>query len=78
MNDFKRHLRRICSKINIQGVYKRHREMVVEYLTTTDNPAMAAASIKAFAHPFLDDRQFAKGSCELDRLISNSPLFKKT
>lgn len=43
----------------------RHREMVVEYLTTTDNPAMAAASIKAFAHPFLDDRQFAKGSLRI-------------
>lgn len=56
----------------------RHREMIVEYLTTTDNPVMAAASIKAFARPFLDDRQFAMGSCELDRLISNFPLFKKT
>ena len=32
-----------------------------------------ARSLKVFAHPFLDNRQFDKGSKELDSLTSNFP-----
>lgn len=52
---------------------KRHRETLAEYLVTTDNPAKAVNEIKAFTRPFLNDRQFEKGSRELDRFVSNFP-----
>lgn len=49
----------------------RYREAVVDYLSTTPDVRGAANSVKVFARPFLDDRQFDKGSKEVDRLTSN-------
>ncbi len=51
----------------------RHRDTIVEYLAYSPDVRNAAQSIKVFARPFLDDRQFEKGSKELDRLTSNFP-----
>lgn len=51
----------------------RHRETLAEHLVTTDNPAKTVNIIKALARPSLNDRQFEKGSRELDRFISNFP-----
>lgn len=51
----------------------RHRDTIVEYLTDSPDVRNAVQSIKVFARPFLDDRQFDKGSKELDSLTSNFP-----
>ncbi len=51
----------------------RHRDTMVEYLADSPDVRNAAQSIKVFAGPFLDNRQFDKGSKELDRLTSNFP-----
>lgn len=51
----------------------RHRDTIVEYLADSTAVRNAAQSIKVFARPFLDNRQFDKGSKELDRLTSNFP-----
>ncbi|MDE7159706.1 MAG: DUF4407 domain-containing protein [Muribaculaceae bacterium] len=51
----------------------RHRDTIVEYLADSPDVRNAAHTLKVFARPFLDNRQFDKGSKELDRLISNFP-----
>lgn len=51
----------------------RHRDTIVEYLADSPDVRNAAQSIKIFARPFLDNRQFDKGRKELDRLTSNFP-----
>lgn len=51
----------------------RHRDTIVEYLAYSPDVRNAAQSIKIFARPFLDNRQFDKGRKELDRLTSNFP-----
>lgn len=50
-----------------------HRETIAAYLASTTDPKQSAEIIKAFVRPHLDDRQYAKGSRELDRLVSNLP-----
>ena len=51
----------------------RHRDTIVEYLADCPDVRNAAQSIKVFARPFLENRQFDKGQKELDRLTSNFP-----
>ena len=51
----------------------RHRDTIVEYLTDSHDVRNAVHSLKVFARPFLENRQFEKGSKELDRLTSNFP-----
>ena len=51
----------------------RHRDTIVEYLTDSPDVRNAAHTLKVFARPFLENRQFDKGSKELDRLTSNFP-----
>ncbi len=50
-----------------------HRERIVEYLADSPNPKDAAHTLKVFARPHLDNRQYEKGCKELDRLTSNLP-----
>lgn len=51
-----------------------HCDKIVEYLSDNSPNIMDAAyTLKVFARPFLDNRQFDKGSKELDRLTSNFP-----
>ena len=50
-----------------------HRETIAEYLADAPNVQDAAHTPKVFARPHLDNRQFEKGSKELDRLTSNFP-----
>ncbi|MBD5375703.1 MAG: hypothetical protein HDR77_09560, partial [Bacteroides sp.] len=50
-----------------------HREKITEYLADAPNVQDAAHTLKVFARPHLDNRQFEKGSKELDRLTSNLP-----
>ena len=50
-----------------------HRETIVEYLADAPNVQDSAHTLKVFARPHLDNRQFEKGSKELDRLTSNFP-----
>ena len=50
-----------------------HRERIVEYLADSPNPKDAAHTLKIFARPHLDNRQYEKGCQELDRLTSNLP-----
>ena len=49
------------------------RETIAEYLADSPNVQDAAHTLKVFARPHLDNRQFEKGSKELDRLTSNLP-----
>ncbi len=51
-----------------------HRDTIVEYLANRPDVRNAAQSIKVFVRPLLDNRQFDKGSKELDRLTSNFPF----
>ncbi len=51
----------------------RHRDTIVEYLADNPDVRNATHTMKVFARPFLDNRQFDKGSKELDRLTSNFP-----
>lgn len=51
----------------------RHRDTIVEYLADCSDVRNAAHTMKVFARPFLDNRQFDKGRQELDRLTSNFP-----
>ncbi|MDE6551650.1 MAG: hypothetical protein K2K98_01620 [Muribaculaceae bacterium] len=51
----------------------RHRDTIVEFLADSPDVRNAAHTLKVFARPFLDNRQFDKGSKELDRLTSNFP-----
>ena len=51
----------------------RHRDTILEYLADSPDVRNAAHTLKVFARPFLDNRQFDKGSKELDRLTSNFP-----
>ncbi|MDE7346849.1 MAG: DUF4407 domain-containing protein, partial [Muribaculaceae bacterium] len=51
----------------------RHRDTIVEYLADSPDVRNAAHTLKVFARPFLENRQFDKGSKELDRLTSNFP-----
>ena len=50
-----------------------HRETIAEYLADGPNVKDAVHTLKVFARPHLDNRQFEKGSKELDRLTSNLP-----
>ena len=50
-----------------------HRETIAEYLANAPNVKDAAHTLKVFARPHLDNRQFEKGSKVLDRLTSNLP-----
>ena len=50
-----------------------HRETIAEYLADAPNVKDAAHTLKVFARPHLDNRQFEKGSKELDRLTTNLP-----
>ncbi|MEZ3550778.1 hypothetical protein [uncultured Duncaniella sp.] len=50
---------------------------IVAYLASTPDPRQSAEIVKAFVRPHLDDRQYAKGSRELDRLVSNLPTVLK-
>ena len=50
-----------------------NRDTIVEYLADSPDVRNAAHTLKVFARPFLENRQFDKGSKELDRLISNFP-----
>ena len=50
-----------------------HRERIVEYLADLPNPKEAVNTLKAFARPHLNNRQYGKGSKELDRFTSNLP-----
>ena len=50
-----------------------HRERIVEYLADSPNPKDAAHTLKVFARPHLNNRQYEKGCKELDRLTSNLP-----
>lgn len=61
------------SKSLLRDFSIRHRDTIVEYLGDSPDVRNAAQSIKVFALPFLDNRQFDKGSKELDRLTSNFP-----
>lgn len=61
------------SKSVLKDFSIRHRDTIVEYLADSPDVRNAAQSIKIFARPFLDNRQFDKGSKELDRLTSNFP-----
>ncbi|WMI41429.1 hypothetical protein [Parabacteroides distasonis] len=61
------------SKSVLKDFSIRHRDTIVEYLSDSPDIRNAAQSIKVFARPFLDNRQFDKGSKELDRLTSNFP-----
>ena len=49
------------------------REKIAEYLADAPNVKDAAHTLKVFARPHLDNRQFEKGSMELDRLTTNLP-----
>lgn len=61
------------SKSILRDFSIRHCDTIVEYLADSPDVRNAAQSIKIFARPFLDNRQFDKGSKELDRLTSNFP-----
>ena len=50
-----------------------HREKIADYLADAPNVQDAAHTLKVFVRPHLDNRQFEKGSKELDRLTSNLP-----
>ena len=54
-----------------------HRETIAEYLADAPNVKDAIHTLKVFARPHLDNRQFEKGSKELDRLTSNFPSVLK-
>ena len=45
----------------------RYRDTIVEYLAYSPDLRNAAHTLKMFARPFLDNRQYDKGSKELDR-----------
>ena len=49
----------------------RHRDTIVEYFADSPDVRNAAHILKVFARTFLENRQFDKGSKELDRLTSN-------
>ncbi len=51
----------------------RNQDTIVEYLADSPDVRNAAHTLKVFARPFLDNRQFVKGSRELDRPTSNFP-----
>ena len=51
----------------------RNLDSIVEYLADSPYVRNVAHTLKVFARPFLDNRQFNKGSKELDRLTSNFP-----
>lgn len=54
-----------------------HRETIAEYLADTPNVKDAAHTLKVFARPHIDNRQFEKGSTELNRLTFNLPSVLK-
>ena len=54
-----------------------HREKIADYLADAPNVQDAAHTLKVFVRPHLDNRQFEKGSKELDRLTSNLPSVMK-
>ena len=65
----------VFSKSVLRVFSIRHRDTIVEYLADSPDIRNTAQSIKVFARPFLDNRQFDKESKELDRLTSNFHSF---
>ncbi|MDE7347630.1 MAG: hypothetical protein K2N48_12940, partial [Muribaculaceae bacterium] len=61
------------SKSVLRELSIRHRDTIVEYLADSPDVRNAAHTLKVFARPFLENRQFDKGSKELDRLTYNFP-----
>ena len=61
------------SKSVLRELRIRHRDTIVEYLADSTDVRNAAHTLKVFARSFLENRQFDKGSKELDRLTSNFP-----
>ena len=61
------------SKSVLRELSIQHRDTIVEYLADSPDVRNATHTLKVFARPFLDNRQFDKGSKELDRLTSNFP-----
>ena len=61
------------SKSVLREFSMRHRDTIVEYIADSPDVRNAAHTLKVFARPSLDNRQFDKGSKELDRLTSNFP-----
>ncbi|MDE5835994.1 MAG: hypothetical protein K2H50_03185 [Paramuribaculum sp.] len=51
----------------------RHCDTIVDYLADSPDVRNAVHTLKVFALPFLENRQFEKGIKELDRLTSNFP-----
>lgn len=50
-----------------------HKEAIVPWLTTGNNPENQADFVKLFSRPFLDNEQFKKGCREMDALTSSLP-----
>ena len=50
-----------------------HKEAIVPWLTTGNDPKNQADFVKLFSRPFLDDAQFRKGYREMDALASSLP-----
>ena len=69
------------TKLPITSIFKEftmtHRETIAEYLADAPNIQDAAHTLKVFARPHLDNRQYENGSKELDRLTSNLPSVMK-
>lgn len=66
-------LKEAVSKSVLREFSIRNRDTIVEYLADSPDVRNAAHTLKVFARPFLDNRQFDKGSRELDRPTSNFP-----
>ena len=61
------------SKSVLRELGIRHRGTIVEYLADSPDIRNATHTLKVFARSFLENRQFDKGSKELDRLTCNFP-----
>ncbi|SEG01748.1 hypothetical protein [Parabacteroides chinchillae] len=60
--------RSICSTFT-----RTHKEAIVPWLITGNDPKKQADFVKLFSRPFLDDAQFKKGYREMDALTSSFP-----
>ena len=54
-----------------------HRKKIAEYHADAPNVKDAVHTLKVFTRPHLDNRQYEKGSKELDRLTFNLPSVMK-
>ena len=59
------------SKSVLREFSMRHMDTIVDYLADSPDVSHAVHTMKVLARPFLHNRQFDKGSKELDRLTSN-------